>query len=147
MTVRGKPNLLIVEDDERLRYLVGAAAERCARFATIAAVGDGESALHFIRRTLRSEPEIAPDYVLSDLSMPRLDGLGLIRELKRHPETERIPIVIMTSSNQPNDREDAMAAGCCAFFYKPQRLDELTELVGSLPSLCGAARTVDAHAP
>lgn len=136
MVERKKPALLIVEDDDQIRYLVGAAAERCGEFSSVQGAADGQAALDTIRRALRSDPPSAPDLVLSDLIMPRLDGLQLIRELKRDPGTSHIPVVIMTSSNRPNDREDATAAGCCAFFDKPLRFDEFVTLVCSLPALC-----------
>lgn len=139
MATPEKPILLIVEDDERLRYLAGAAAERCGHFARVQGAPDGRAALDLIRHALRTAPEAVPDIILSDLSMPHLDGLELIRELKQEPETRGIPIAIMTSSNRPNDREDAAAAGACAFFEKPQRLDDLIALVASLPDMCGAA--------
>lgn len=131
-----KLSLLIIEDDERLREILSTAAERTGTFGPIAAVGDGQAACDYIWQRLRaSEP--APDFVLSDLSMPRMDGIRLIRELKRYPETRDIPIAIITSSDRPNDREDATEAGCCAFFHKPVRLDEIITLIRSLPQICG----------
>lgn len=141
------PILLIVEDDERLRCLVESAAARSAQYAMIHSVGDGQAALEHIRWQIHHHPERVPDYILSDLSMPRLDGLGLLRELKRHEKTRRIPVAIMTSSNLPNDREDAMNAGCCAFFHKPQRFEVMCEIVGSLPRICemGAMMVEDSH--
>lgn len=141
------PILLIVEDDERLRYLMEAAAARSGQYATIRGVGDGRAALDHIWSQVRSHPDGVPDYVLSDLSMPRLDGIELVRELKRRDETRRIPIAIMTSSNLPNDREDAMLAGCCAFFHKPQGFEDMIEIVGSLPRICDSAPVMAENSP
>lgn len=132
--------MLIVEDDERLRYLVGAAAERCNEFSMVLGAADGQAALELILDAVRSNRLSLPDVILSDVSMPRMDGLQLMGELKRHPETASIPVVIMTSSNRPNDRQDAEAAGCCAFFDKPVRFDEFVSLVCSLPALCNVGQ-------
>jgi CheY-like chemotaxis protein len=100
-----KPTLLVVDDDDRIRHVVCAAAVRTKAFATILDEADGRAALDLIWIRLRGgRAEDTPDFILSDLSMPRLDGLQLARELKRHPETAHIPIAIMTSSNRPNDR-------------------------------------------
>jgi CheY-like chemotaxis protein len=130
--------LLIVEDDDRLRELLLAAAERTQVFTAIETAPDGQAALDLVWNRLREKSRRCPDYILSDLSMPRMDGIQLIKELKRFPETSGIPVTIITSSNLPNDREDATAAGCCAFFHKPIRLDEMTALIASVPDLCPA---------
>lgn len=126
--------LLIAEDDANLRTLLQAAAEQTRQFDVVHTVADGQEALDRVRH---SAPEIAPTYILTDLSMPRCDGIELIRQLKRHEETKRIPIAVMTSSDRPNDREDAIAAGCCAFYHKPARFEELVRLISSLPKLNG----------
>ena len=137
--------LLIVEDDPQLRVLLTAAAERSGRFGSIHVVGDGQEAMEHILQASAHAPEQMPDFILSDLSMPRMDGLELIHRLKQSGEFREIPIAVMTSSNRPNDREDATAAGCCAFFHKPVRLEEMTTLIGSLPHICGdGARVVSA---
>ena len=129
------PSLLIVDDDAHIREIVHAAAERGGIFGTIEEAADGQAALDLIHERLGSHLHL-PDFVLSDLSMPRLTGLQLVRELKSRAHTEGIPFAMMTSSNLPNDREDALAAGCCAFFYKPTRMDEFVAMVESLQNLC-----------
>jgi CheY-like chemotaxis protein len=141
------PTLLIAEDDPHLRYLLVSAAERTGAFSRVLEAPDGEAALAAVRNHLRGEA-VPPSIllVLSDLDMPRLDGLDLLRSLKSEEETREIPVAIMTSSNRANDRSDATAAGCCAFFYKPQRLDQFAMLLAALPRICGAAAEIPAQA-
>ena len=131
-----RPTLLVVDDDTTLRYLVAAAAERTGEYADVHEAGDGRAALELLGGRLRDRVAEGALIVLSDLSMPHLDGLELIRELKAHPETRDVPIAIMTSSNRANDREDVMAAGAWAFFQKPQRFDGFSAIVASLPRIC-----------
>jgi CheY-like chemotaxis protein len=134
-----KPTLLIAEDDKHLRTLVIAVAERTGAYSAVHAVPDGQAAVEWIHGTMRDHEEGQDGLVvLSDLNMPRMTGLELIRELKHDPKTRDIPIVIMTSSNQPSDRDDVVAAGCTAFFFKAQRFDEMTAMLASLPAICGA---------
>jgi CheY-like chemotaxis protein len=134
-----KPVLLIAEDDDRLRYLVVAAAERSGAYSAVHDVADGQAALEDARAMLSGHgDQHAPLVVLSDLNMPRMDGIQLIHELKHHAGTRDIPIVIMTSSSDPNDREHALNAGCVAFYPKPQRFEDLMALLVSLPSICDA---------
>lgn len=139
MSGRGKLSLLIADDDPQIRYLMEAAAGRCGSFGRVEMAADGESALDLLRKRDRAD---YPDLIVSDLSMPRMDGLELIRELKRDPNTRRIPIAIITSSNIPNDRADALAAGACAFIEKPQGLDALTRVLDSLRGCCSTAASV-----
>lgn len=142
-----KPSLLIVEDDKLLRQLLVTAAERTEEFLDITAAPDGQAALDWLRSPLAREGiEHSPLVLLSDLSMPRRDGVELLRELKRDPATQEIPVAIMTSSNRPNDRQDALDAGCAAFFYKPDRLEQFTEIIASLPRLCGEKSLTSADA-
>jgi two-component system, response regulator len=131
------PVLLIVEDDPQLQVLLAAAAERTGKFSSIYLAGDGQEALDHVAEANARAPRQMPDFVLSDLSMPRVDGLQLLHELKRNPQTRDLPVAIITSSNRPNDREDSIAAGCSAFFQKPVRLEEMVTLIGSLPHICG----------
>lgn len=132
-----KPTLLIADDDQNLRYLVAASAERSGVYSAVHTVPDGQAALEWIHEAVR-DPSGQQDYllVLSDLNMPRMDGVQLIRELKHAPATRDIPIVIMTSSNRAEDRDEAQAAGCAGFYYKPERFDKLATLVASLPAVC-----------
>ena len=131
-----QPTLLVVDDDPRFSYLGVAAADRTGEFSRIHEAGDGAAALEFLRGALHEGVAEGALFVLSDLSMPRLDGLELIAALKQDPELRGVPIAIMTSSNRPNDREEAIAAGCCAFFYKPENLAQITVMVAAVPGLC-----------
>jgi len=139
MSEHGKLSLLIADDDPHIRYLMEAAAGRSGSFGRVELAEDGESAMDLLRHRDQAD---YPDLIVSDFSMPRMDGLELIRELKRDPHTRRIPIAIITSSNIPNDREDALAAGACAFIEKPQGLDALTRILDSLRDCCPAAASV-----
>lgn len=133
MTREGKVSLLIAEDDPHIRYLIQAAAERAGCFSPITVVADGEAALQAIRA---ASPADYPDLVVSDLSMPRMTGTQLIRALKSDPRTKSIPVAIITSSNVPNDREDALAAGACIFEPKPHGLEPLTNLLATIRHNC-----------
>ncbi len=109
------------------------AAGRAGGFSRIELAPDGQVALDLVRS--RSYADY-PDLLISDLAMPRLDGLNLIRALKRDPQTRRIPIAIVTSSDIPNDRRDALAAGAYAFIEKPQGLEALTHVLETLRDSC-----------
>ncbi|MES2692157.1 MAG: response regulator [Verrucomicrobiota bacterium] len=127
-------SLLIVEDDPNLRALLKFAAERAACFDPISTAANGEEALHAIHQG--GEIGNYPDLVISDLSMPRMTGLELLRALKSDEATRAIPLAIVTSSNIPNDREDALAAGACVFEHKPLGLDAFMRLFREIRAHC-----------
>jgi CheY-like chemotaxis protein len=76
--------------------------------------------------------------VLTDLSMPRLNGHALIAALKRNPETADMPVFMFSSSGAPNDRRVAMDAGCRAYFEKPASMDGLIDIMHEVhAAVCG----------
>src|SRR5688572_18967393 len=68
-------------------------------------VKDGAEALEYIFRagTYAERANYQPKLVLLDLKMPKVDGIEVLRRLKEDPETRRIPVVVMTSSNEDRD--------------------------------------------
>jgi CheY-like chemotaxis protein len=133
MLAGAKLSVLIVDDDANLRYLMEAAAARTGRFDPVASLEDGQAALTWLQQR---KPQERPDMVVTDLSMPRMTGLELVRAMKGDANLRSIPVAIITSSNVPNDREHALAAGACSFVQKPHGLDALTEVFRDLQQTC-----------
>jgi two-component system chemotaxis response regulator CheY len=59
------------------------------------------------------------DLVVTDVNMPVMDGLKLVRHIRSDPRHEKTPIVIITTESAPNDRDRAMALGANAYIEKP----------------------------
>ena len=91
-------------------------------------VPDGEAAFEIIER----DP---PDLVLTDVMMPRLDGLELCRRIKENRATRLIPVVLITGSTGHDDRMDGINAGADDFLTKPFNKHELRARVRSLMRL------------
>jgi CheY-like chemotaxis protein len=89
----------------------------------VEAVSNGREALDRIN-------ESAPDVVLTDLVMPVIDGMELVRQLRADPALTRIPVIAMSASASDYTREEALQAGCSAFVCKPLNLSILLETVG-----------------
>ena len=111
-----KPSVLIVEDDHALRELYRITLTG-AGYA-VAAVEDGIDALRYIEGH-------APNLVLLDLQLPRLDGRDVQRELAAHPETRGIPIVVVTGTDTRNLRTSDFSA----LLKKPVSTDSLLETI------------------
>jgi CheY-like chemotaxis protein len=135
MYLQPHPSLLLVEDDPRMRELCKFAAERSGEFPAVEVAGDGAEALAMLDR-----PDVPlPDLILTDLSMPRVDGFEFVARMKQDARLRDIPIVMFTSSDLPGDRERALAIGCRAFFEKPLGLDGLTEMIHVIGSMLKTA--------
>jgi len=92
-------------------------------------------------RGIRDNP---PTAILLDINMPKLDGFGVLEELKRHPNTASIPVMALTARNAPDDVQRAIKLGARDYLSKPfkdaqliarvSRLVRMTAPRGSLPS-------------
>src|ERR1700736_3047864 len=73
-----------------------------------------------------------PDLILTDLTLPDIDGEEATRRIKADPATKHIPIVALTANAMAGDREKALAAGCDDFDTKPVELPRLIEKIKAL---------------
>lgn len=102
-------NILIVDDEPDLRYLLRRVFEQAGHSVTDA--GHGEAALEAVRDSL-------PDLVVTDMMMPIMDGAELIRRLRADPATAQLPILAVTGDAQLAGAADAVLGKP----WKPQQL-------------------------
>lgn len=127
--------VLLVEDNETDAELTIRALKRKNLANNLVWVKDGEEALEFIFATGRySEREIQdlPKLVLLDLRMPKVDGMEVLRRIKADSRTNKIPIVVLTSSKEDKDIVESYNLGVNSYVSKPVEFDEFTEAVSTL---------------
>jgi CheY-like chemotaxis protein len=117
------PLLLLVDDDQHTRE--GWAEFFLAVGYRVAQAADGEEALKKVN-------DRAPDLVIVDLGMPRLDGCEMTRRLREHPRSRDIPVVALTGLDYPDTLERITAAGCNAYLSKPCEPQRLLAVVRGL---------------
>jgi two-component system, chemotaxis family, response regulator Rcp1 len=125
-------NVLVVEDsaaDANLIRMVLADTGLCKQLLV---VSDGEDALDVLRRTGRFEDQIRPDLIFLDLNLPRKDGLDVLSEIRTDASLRRIPVVVLTSSSNPDDIGAAYDRGANLYCKKPFELDELERLLSHI---------------
>ena len=120
------PPILLVEDNPLDVDLTLRAFKRRKLVNPILVARDGEEALAWVPRW--EAGEIQPVVILLDLNMPRIDGLTVLRTLKAHPVLRRIPIVILTTSNEDRDIQTAYDLGVNSYIVKPVGFDNFMEV-------------------
>ena len=95
-------------------------------------VEDGEEALAFLHRQGRHADAPRPDLVLLDLRLPRISGHEVLAEIKQDPDLKRIPVVIMTESDDERDIVRAYDRHANCYITKPVDMDKFIEVVRSI---------------
>jgi CheY-like chemotaxis protein len=122
-----KPALiLLAEDNAGDVFLVRRALAQYDVLHELLLAKDGEEALRLLDEGTRR-----PDLLLLDLNLPRLEGSQILAQVKSKPETAKVPVIILTSSDSPRERDRALALGASTYFRKPTDLQAFMRL-GSL---------------
>ena len=119
--------VLLVEDnpdDEALTVL----ALRRETATNVEVARDGQEALDYLFNDAKSMPQL----VLLDLKLPKIDGLEVLRRVREDERTCLTPVVILTSSNAPNDVAAGYRLGANSYVRKPVDFDEFAEVIHQL---------------
>jgi chemosensory pili system protein ChpA (sensor histidine kinase/response regulator) len=111
----------VADDDEYMRAAHTSVLESCG-YAVLRA-RDGQDAITLAR--IR-----APDLVLMDLEMPRMNGFEAVAALRSQRTTAEIPVIMMTARDDAGTRAKAFILGCAAFLVKPLSLVTLLDEIG-----------------
>lgn len=114
-----RPYLIIADDNADMRHYL---SHLLAEDYEVKTVADGEAALEAIR-------EHRPELVLSDVMMPKLDGFGLLRELRSNPLTSTLPVILLSARAGEESRIEGLGAGADDYLVKPFSARELLSRV------------------
>jgi two-component system response regulator len=126
------PTLLVIEDAREHAILVRVAARRALPGLDVRVAGDGREGIAYLAGTppfqdRRSHP--LPSLIILDLIMPEVDGFQVLSWIKEKRGPERMPVVVLTSSQAPDAESKSIALGAAAFYQKPADLDGLGKVV------------------
>ena len=100
----------VVDDEDQIRDIMQTWLEENGY--DVVSTGNPEEAFEMIRKN-------KPRLVLLDITMPKKDGLSVLRELKSSPETRSIPVIMLTGKKESEAMETARKLGAADYFYKP----------------------------
>ena len=126
--------ILIVEDDQDEALLIERALKRAGVSAPTNVVPDGDAAIAYLDRSrdYLHDDERKAQLVLLDLNLPRVSGFDVLRWIRRDAMSRTLPIVVLTSSDEPSDISAAYDLGANSYVVKPRGLAELAEVARRL---------------
>jgi len=130
-----KRTILLVEDNPDDEILVLRAFTKNKLTDEVVVARDGVEALDYLfgRENYAGRDVTAlPQVVLLDLKLPKIDGLEVLRQLRAAAETKHLPVVLLTSSNEEQDRLRGYALGANSFVRKPTHFIEFADTVRML---------------
>lgn len=126
--------ILLAEDDLGHARLIEKNLRRANIVNNIVRVTDGQAAVDYLfaEENLKARGQSMPVLVLLDLNMPILDGYQVLKIMKADERTKRIPVVILTTTDDPREVTKCYELGCNIYITKPVDYDNFTEAIRKL---------------
>jgi CheY-like chemotaxis protein len=133
-------NILLVEDNPDDRELMRLAFAQEEIPHNLIIKSSGIEALDYLigqknvnndpnRSLSRSNSTSMPALIMLDLNLPKINGIEVLRRIRAHPKTRLLPVVIISSSNEPQDIIDSYINGCNSYIRKPIHFTQLQKFV------------------
>ena len=129
-------DILLVEDNPDDRELMKLAFARAGVPHRLVIVSNAIEALDYLqqksygRESSQSDGgNFLPALIILDLNLPKIDGIEVLRRIRAAPATRILPVIILSSSNEPQDLIDSYMNGCNSYIRKPIHFTQLQEFV------------------
>ncbi len=125
--------IIIGEDDENHALLIRKNLQRVGVRNEIHHFFNGKEVLdYFYARLEESAGDIQGYVLLLDIRMPRMDGIEVLKILKNHPVLRKIPVIMLTTTDNPEEIDLCHKLGCNSYIIKPVNYEKFIEVVSSL---------------
>jgi len=134
-----KNTILLVDDDPNDILLIKRAFKKTEMPYPVESVEDGESAKAYLEGKAPYDDRKKfpfPSMVLLDVNMPRISGHDLLSWIRKHPELQNLPVVMLTSSKAGADVDKAEELGANFYLVKPVKFEEYLELAKAVNLYC-----------
>ena len=126
--------ILLVEDNEGDVEMTRRALRNDEFTCRISVANDGVDALNFLRKEEKFSDAPKPHLILLDLNMPRMDGKQFLENAKADPALKAIPVIMLTSSQSPNDVRECYERHANCYVVKPFNGKEFADTVRQIVS-------------
>ncbi len=126
--------IVLAEDDDGHANLIHRNLERAGLTNGFIRVKDGQEALDLIRGEGAFAGQATRDgyLLLLDINMPRVDGIEVLRQVKADPALATIPVIMLTTTDDPREVERCYKLGCNVYITKPVAYDKFVEAIRQL---------------
>ncbi len=126
--------IILAEDDEGHVSLIKKNLKRAGIINEIIVFSDGEEVLNFLFKKGKGphrKPE-TPYLLLLDIRMPKIDGVEVLRQVKENENLKKIPIIMITTTDDPREVENCHKIGCSNYVTKPVDYDQFIKVIRQL---------------
>lgn len=120
--------IMLVEDDQVDQMTIKRALKEIKVTNPLYIAGNGEEALEILRDRKKENPGL----ILLDLNMPRMNGIEFLRVIKQDDEFRRIPVVVLTTSREDEDRVESFNLGVSGYMIKPVEYIKFVDVVRTI---------------
>ncbi|MEX0883686.1 MAG: response regulator [Cyclobacteriaceae bacterium] len=124
--------ILLVEDNEGDIFLTTEALEESNIINKISVANDGQEALDFVFRRKEYRNVSRPDLILLDVNLPKKSGHEVLKEIKKHPELRKIPVIMLTTSSSQRDIELSYKNHANCYITKPVEVSDFLDALNSI---------------
>jgi CheY-like chemotaxis protein len=126
--------ILIAEDDEGHAALIKKNLRSAGLANKVLHFRDGEEVLNYLFRKGDGEKRLArvPYLLLLDIRMPKIDGIEVLNQVKKDPELRKLPIIMITTTDDPKEVEKCHNLGCSNYITKPINYEKFVNAIQQL---------------
>lgn len=135
--MRSDKPVLLVEDDMIDTMTVQRAFKELQVDTPLVTAENGEEAMHYLEKS-----QDAPGLILLDLNMPIMNGVEFLDRVKSNPDLRRIPIVVLTTSNEMEDRQKCFGHSVAGYMTKPVSYPNFKEMMRTIDRYWTFSETV-----
>ncbi|MBU0943133.1 MAG: response regulator [Proteobacteria bacterium] len=126
--MRSSKPILLVEDDQVDAMTVQRALKEIKITNRLDIAEDGEKALAFLENPENEQPGI----ILLDLNMPRMNGIEFLQRIKEDDSLKKIPVIVLTTSREDQDKVDSFKLGVAGYMVKPVDYRKFVEVIKTI---------------
>ncbi|QIA07110.1 response regulator [Draconibacterium halophilum] len=126
--------ILLAEDDEGHATLIKRNLKRSGLLNKIIHFKDGQETLDFLNQAKKKEEykDSIPSLLLLDIKMPKVDGIEVLRQVKQDPKLKKMPVIMITTTDDPREIDNCHELGCSNYIAKPIDYDKFVDAIRQL---------------
>ena len=126
--------ILVVEDDNGHARLIEKNLRRAGIRNEMLRFEDGQKILDFLfhRGEGRKREDYTPYLLLLDIRIPKIDGVEVLRQIKQDDELRKVPVIMLTTTDDPREVDVCHSLGCSHYIVKPVKYEEFSRVLGQL---------------